>query len=56
MSPEKRVLEGIRIVEMGSLIASQRGRPFMPGASGNICTEDFVHMLERMGYDTGTRI
>ncbi len=29
------------------------GCPFAPGASGNICTEDTVHMLERMGYDTG---
>lgn len=55
MSPEKRALEGIRIVEMGSLIASQRGRPFMPGASGNICIEDLVHLLQRMSYDTGAR-
>jgi hydroxymethylglutaryl-CoA lyase len=29
------------------------GCPFAPGASGNICTEDTVHMLERMGYETG---
>jgi hydroxymethylglutaryl-CoA lyase len=29
------------------------GCPFAPGASGNICTEDTVHMLEQMGYDTG---
>lgn len=29
------------------------GCPFAPGASGNICTEDAVHMLEQMGYDTG---
>lgn len=28
------------------------GCPFAPGASGNICTEDTVHMLERMGYRT----
>jgi hydroxymethylglutaryl-CoA lyase len=29
------------------------GCPFAPGASGNICTEDMVHMLQAMGYDTG---
>lgn len=29
------------------------GCPFAPGASGNTATEDFVYMLERMGYDTG---
>jgi hydroxymethylglutaryl-CoA lyase len=28
------------------------GCPFAPGASGNICTEDLVHMLDAMGYDT----
>lgn len=29
------------------------GCPFAPGASGNIATEDLVHMLESMGVDTG---
>ena len=29
------------------------GCPFAPGASGNICTEDLVHMLEAMGVPTG---
>jgi hydroxymethylglutaryl-CoA lyase len=29
------------------------GCPFAPGATGNICTEDVVHMLHAMGYDTG---
>jgi hydroxymethylglutaryl-CoA lyase len=29
------------------------GCPFAPGASGNICTEDMVHMLQAMGYETG---
>ena len=28
------------------------GCPFAPGASGNICTEDMVNMLEDMGHDT----
>jgi hydroxymethylglutaryl-CoA lyase len=29
------------------------GCPYAPGASGNICTEDLVHMLESSGIDTG---
>jgi hydroxymethylglutaryl-CoA lyase len=29
------------------------GCPYAPGASGNISTEDAVHMLDAMGYDTG---
>jgi hydroxymethylglutaryl-CoA lyase len=29
------------------------GCPFAPGATGNVCTEDLVHMLESMGYATG---
>lgn len=29
------------------------GCPFAPGATGNVCTEDLVHMFETMGVDTG---
>ncbi|MFM0048216.1 hydroxymethylglutaryl-CoA lyase [Caballeronia grimmiae] len=29
------------------------GCPYAPGASGNVCTEEIVHGLELMGYDTG---
>ncbi|MBL8266566.1 hydroxymethylglutaryl-CoA lyase [Steroidobacter sp.] len=29
------------------------GCPFAPGATGNVCTEDLVHMFESMGFDTG---
>ena len=29
------------------------GCPYAPGASGNVCTEEVVHMLELCGYDTG---
>lgn len=29
------------------------GCPYAPGASGNISSEDAVHMLDAMGYDTG---
>jgi len=29
------------------------GCPFAPGATGNVCTEDMVHMLQEMGIETG---
>jgi len=29
------------------------GCPFAPGATGNVCTEDLVHMFQAMGYETG---
>jgi hydroxymethylglutaryl-CoA lyase len=29
------------------------GCPYAPGASGNICSEDAIHMLQAMGYDAG---
>jgi hydroxymethylglutaryl-CoA lyase len=32
------------------------GCPYAPGASGNICSEDAIHMLDAMGYDTGVNL
>ena len=29
------------------------GCPYAPGATGNVCTEEIVHALDLMGYDTG---
>jgi len=29
------------------------GCPYAPGASGNVTSEDAIHMLDAMGYDTG---
>ena len=29
------------------------GCPYAPGASGNVCSEEIVHALDCMGYDTG---
>ena len=29
------------------------GCPYAPGATGNICSEDAIHMLHAMGFDTG---
>jgi hydroxymethylglutaryl-CoA lyase len=42
---------GIR--EFESSIGGIGGCPYAPRAVGNICTEDFVHMLHEMGYETG---
>ncbi len=41
------------IEHLDAALGGLGGCPFAPGASGNICTEDTVHMLERMGYETG---
>lgn len=32
------------------------GCPYAPGASGNICTEETVHALQLMDFDTGCRL
>ena len=32
------------------------GCPYAPGASGNACTEEVVHMLELEGFDTGINL
>lgn len=39
-----------------SSLAGLGGCPYAPGATGNICTEDLVHMLESMGMETGTNL
>lgn len=36
-----------------SAVGGLGGCPFAPGATGNVCTEDLVHMLEEMGVRTG---
>jgi hydroxymethylglutaryl-CoA lyase len=41
------------VTSFDASLAGLGGCPFAPGASGNICTEDLVWMLEEMGYDTG---
>lgn len=43
--------EGVRTFDAS--LAGLGGCPFAPGASGNIVTEDLVHMFERMGVATG---
>ncbi|MCA3236649.1 MAG: hydroxymethylglutaryl-CoA lyase [Curvibacter sp.] len=32
------------------------GCPYAPGASGNICSEDAIHMLQAEGYETGIHL
>jgi hydroxymethylglutaryl-CoA lyase len=48
------VVAGIRagVRSLDGSISGLGGCPFAPGATGNICTEDMVNMLEDMGYDT----
>jgi len=42
---------GINTVQ--STLGGLGGCPFAPGASGNLATEDLVHMLFEMGFETG---
>ena len=42
---------GIR--KFDSSIGGMGGCPFAPGATGNLATEDLVHMLHEMGFETG---
>ena len=45
------LMEGIAIFDAS--IAGLGGCPFAPGATGNVPTEDMVHMLHEMGIETG---
>ncbi len=49
------VVAGINagITHYDASIAGLGGCPFAPGATGNICTEDLVNMLQDMGMNTG---
>ncbi len=44
------------VVRYDASLGGLGGCPFAPGAAGNICTEDLVHMLESMGYNTGVNL
>lgn len=41
------------IVRFDGSLGGLGGCPYAPGASGNISSEDAIHMLQAMGYDTG---
>jgi hydroxymethylglutaryl-CoA lyase len=45
---------GVRLFDAS--IGGIGGCPFSPGATGNVCTEDLVHMLELEGFDTGIEL
>jgi hydroxymethylglutaryl-CoA lyase len=45
------LMEGITTFDAS--IAGLGGCPFAPGATGNVPTEDMVHMLHEMGIETG---
>lgn len=45
---------GIRIFDAS--IGGIGGCPFAPGATGNVATEDIVHMFTSMGYNTGINL
>lgn len=41
------------IIRFDASLGGLGGCPFAPGATGNVCTEDLVHMFEQMGVATG---
>jgi hydroxymethylglutaryl-CoA lyase len=52
------VLAGVQagIRSFDASLGGLGGCPYAPGATGNITTEEVVHMLELMGYDTGLNL
>ena len=41
------------VADFDASVGGLGGCPYAPGATGNACTEDLVHMVEDMGVDTG---
>ncbi|GAA4243803.1 hydroxymethylglutaryl-CoA lyase [Dactylosporangium darangshiense] len=41
------------ITEFDASVGGLGGCPYAPGATGNVATEEVVHMLHDMGYETG---
>jgi hydroxymethylglutaryl-CoA lyase len=41
------------IIRFDGSLGGLGGCPYAPGASGNVSSEDAIHMLDAMGYDTG---
>lgn len=44
------------ITNFDSSLGGFGGCPFVPGAAGNVATEDVVHMMDEMGVETGIDI
>jgi len=47
---------GAGVTSFESSVAGLGGCPFTKIAGGNVCTEDFVHMLQRMGRREDVRV
>lgn len=49
------ILTGLQrgVRKFDASIGGLGGCPYSPGATGNVATEDVVHMVEDLGYDTG---
>ena len=41
------------VADFDASVGGLGGCPYAPGATGNVCTEDLVHMVEDMGVATG---
>ena len=41
------------VADFDASVGGLGGCPYAPGATGNVCTEDLVHMVEDMGISTG---
>lgn len=52
------ILSGIEagIMSFDTSLGGLGGCPFAPGATGNVCTEDVVHMLHNMGVATDIKL
>lgn len=44
------------VYSIDSALGGIGGCPYAPGATGNVATEDVVHMLDCMGFQTGVRL
>jgi hydroxymethylglutaryl-CoA lyase len=43
----------VGVIRFDASLGGLGGCPFAPGATGNVCTEDLVHMFAAMGCETG---
>src|SRR5690606_2574004 len=46
----------VGITRFDASLGGLGGCPYAPGASGNVCTEDLVHMFHAMGCETGVNL
>lgn len=44
------------VADFDASVGGLGGCPYAPGATGNVCTEDLVHMVEDMGVATGVAL